>query len=208
MFKIGVSKIDITPPVGVDLQGFVAREGCSVGVHSKLFTKALVIEYKGKNNLIVNCDLLAVNEKLALDIKTKIEKECGIKKENIIIFATHTHSGPATVFLRKCGEPDPKYINSLKEKIVTCVSSADKKKKEAVVGIGKGKVQIGINRREKKGKEMIIGENPTGPIDTELSVIKIDTPVGKPIALIVNYSCHPVILGPENRHISGDYPAF
>ncbi|MDD5529492.1 MAG: neutral/alkaline non-lysosomal ceramidase N-terminal domain-containing protein [bacterium] len=208
MFKIGVSKIDITPPVGLDLQGFVAREGCSVGVHSKLFAKALVIDYKGKINLIVNCDLLAVNEKLALDIKSKIEKECGIKKENIIIFATHTHSGPATVFLRKCGEPDPKYINSLKEKIATCVSSADKKKKEAVIGIGKGKVQIGINRREKKGKEMIIGENPTGPIDTELSVIKIDTTAGKPIALIVNYSCHPVILGPENRHISGDYPAF
>lgn len=208
MFKVGVSKIDITPPVGLDLQGFVARKGCSIGIHSKLYAKALVIDYKGEIKAIVVCDLLAFNEKLISEIKSKIENKLGINKENIIIFATHTHSGPATVFLRRCGTPDPKYINSLKEKILTCVLSASKNTKPAVIGAGKGKVKIGINRRERKGKEMIIGENPKGPRDKELSVIKIDTSTGKPIALIVNYSCHPVILGPENRHISGDYPAF
>lgn len=207
MFKVGISKIDITPPVGVDLQGFVARQGCSIGIHSTLYAKALVIENNKDLTAIIVCDLLAFDEKLVSEIKNKIAKSLGINKENIIIFATHTHSGPATVFLRRCGTLDSKYIDSLKGKILTCVSAANKNKKQALIGARDGKVKIGINRREKKGKEIVIGENPEGSVDTELNVIKIEDLNKKPIALIVNYSCHPVILGPENLHISGDYPA-
>ena len=37
-------------------------------------------------------------------------------------------------------------------------------------------------------------------------VTAIDDLEGKPIATLVNYACHPTIMGPENRLITPDYP--
>jgi hypothetical protein len=37
-------------------------------------------------------------------------------------------------------------------------------------------------------------------------VIAIDGADGRPIATLVNFACHPVVLGPENLEISADYP--
>jgi neutral ceramidase len=47
---------------------------------------------------------------------------------------------------------------------------------------------------------------PTGPIDPELSVLRFQTMNGDPISILVNFSCHPVTLGPSNLLISADYP--
>jgi neutral ceramidase len=37
-------------------------------------------------------------------------------------------------------------------------------------------------------------------------VLRIDSEDGKTIAMLVNYACHPVVLGPENLQYSADYP--
>jgi len=49
---------------------------------------------------------------------------------------------------------------------------------------------------------------PTGPIDPELIVLRFEALDGKPIAIVVNFSCHPVTLGPSNLLISADYPGY
>ena len=49
---------------------------------------------------------------------------------------------------------------------------------------------------------------PTGQIDPELTVLRFETLKGKPIAIVVNFSCHPVTLGPSNLLISADYPGY
>jgi hypothetical protein len=55
-------------------------------------------------------------------------------------------------------------------------------------------------------ERFVVGCNPGGPVDHELGVIRIDSTDGKPLACIVNYACHPTVLGPENRLVSPDYP--
>jgi hypothetical protein len=49
------------------------------------------------------------------------------------------------------------------------------------------------------------GKKPTSPVDPRVGVIRVDA-AGKPIAILVNYSCHPVVLGPDNLQYSADYP--
>ena len=49
---------------------------------------------------------------------------------------------------------------------------------------------------------------PTGPIDPELMILRFETMRGKPIAILINFSCHPVTLGPSNLLISADYPGY
>ena len=46
---------------------------------------------------------------------------------------------------------------------------------------------------------------PTSPVDYQLGVIRIEGFEG-PIATLVNFTCHPVVAGPENLLISADYP--
>ena len=49
---------------------------------------------------------------------------------------------------------------------------------------------------------------PTGTIDPDLTVIRFEGLRGDPIAILTNFSCHPVTLGPANLLISADYPGY
>ena len=49
---------------------------------------------------------------------------------------------------------------------------------------------------------------PDGPIDSELTVLKFEAANNKTVAILVNFSCHPVTLGPRNLLISADYPGY
>jgi hypothetical protein len=48
----------------------------------------------------------------------------------------------------------------------------------------------------------------TSPLDPSLGVIRVDDQSGKPRAVVVNYACHAVVLGPDNRSISAEYPGY
>src|SRR5581483_624603 len=61
-------------------------------------------------------------------------------------------------------------------------------------------------RCKTKTGELFLGVNLDGPCDREVLVTKLDSPAGETIATIVNYACHPTIMGPPNRLITPDYP--
>ena len=39
-----------------------------------------------------------------------------------------------------------------------------------------------------------------------VGIIRVDDSCGRPMAILVNYSCHPVVFGPDNLRYSADYP--
>jgi len=45
------------------------------------------------------------------------------------------------------------------------------------------------------------------PFDPTLGVIRLDRLSGAPLAVLVNYACHPVVFGPDNPNYSADYPS-
>jgi hypothetical protein len=47
-----------------------------------------------------------------------------------------------------------------------------------------------------------------GRIDNEVTVLKFEEENGRPIGGLLNYACHPVILGPNNLLVSPDYPGL
>ena len=82
----------------------------------------------------------------------------------------------------------------------------------ARIGTGYGRVLIGHNRlrQEANGTVTWFERNntmaPTSPVDPTVSVMRIDAADGRPIAVLVNYACHPVVFGSDNRQYSADYP--
>lgn len=193
--KAGVARVDITPPVGIPLTGFLNREGPSVGVHDPLYARALVLDDGERRVAVVVCDLLALDRRFVASARASIEETTGIPGENIMIATTHTHSGPATIVLRDCGDVDEAYLRVLRQRLVEVTRAALGSLREAQMGAGSGRVTVGVQNRRQPG----------GPIDPELSVLRVDDDHG-PMAIVLNYACHPVCLGYENRHISADYP--
>jgi hypothetical protein len=47
---------------------------------------------------------------------------------------------------------------------------------------------------------------PTSPVDPTVSILRVDAADGKPVAILVNYACHPVVFGSDNLQYSADYP--
>jgi len=193
--KVGISSVNITPPIGVPMAGYSARMGSAKEIHDDLYAKAIVFNDKDTKAALVRCDLIGLERDFVEETRRLIESETGIDRNNIMITCTHTHSGPITDSLI----PDlDAWMKVLSRKIKGAVIAANRNLKEAKIGFNCGSVEgIVINRRK-----------PGGPVDTEVGIIRIDDLAGNPMAVLINYACHAVVLGPDNLLISADYPGF
>ncbi|MEM3019184.1 MAG: neutral/alkaline non-lysosomal ceramidase N-terminal domain-containing protein [Candidatus Bathyarchaeia archaeon] len=194
-----VSKVEITPPVGIPLGGFAARTAPSQGLNDGLYAKALVLNDGRTTAILIVADVLTLPSEIVDGVRASVRRNLGVSPTNVMVAATHTHSGPETLGIFTSLE-DPllrAYMKVLEAHLSGVASMAFNKTAEASFGVGKGRVRIGFNRRK-----------PEGPVDEELGVIRLDGTLGVPKAALVNYSCHPVVLGSENLLISADYPGF
>jgi neutral ceramidase len=195
--QAGIAKVNITPPVGLELSGWAF--GPSVGILDELYAKLLVLESESNKIVIVTTDLIGFQTEYANNIRYGIAKKLNINAENVMLSASHTHSGPGTMMLRHWGEIDIDYVHNLEKQIIGAVGMAQNSMQEAKIGVGKGKVEgVGVNRRD--------GEN--GSVDPDVGVIRIDNAQGDMIAVLMNYSCHPVAAHNYRNMISADYPGY
>jgi hypothetical protein len=206
--KAGTSKVNITSYAGINLSGFGSRTKGSLGIHDDLYAKAAVLD-DGKTKVgIVSCDLLNLDESSIVSIRERAQRLTEINGENIFISTTHTHSGPLTSPLRGFGVLDREWVNVLEKKIAGAIFVADNNLKESKIGAGKGYAEINLNRREKREDRIVLGANPGGVIDHEVGVIRVDDIDDNPMCVMVNYACHPVVLGGNNYFISADFPGY
>jgi len=120
----GAYEVDITPPLGVDLAGyFNVRKADSI--LANLHAKAVVLKDEVTELAVVSCDLCVIPKEMVTKIRSLASQWSGIKEENIMIVATHTHTGPVTTGLL-AGEADPLYIDFLIRKVATAIAMAQK----------------------------------------------------------------------------------
>jgi len=208
--KAGTASVDVTPPLGHPMWGYSDRPGVSEKVHDPLHAKALVLD-DGENKLaIVGLDLGRTPVRKGLQqIRERVEKNTGIT--NFLIVASHTHQGPV-IERRDWPSPEQPWAADMEAKIAQVIEQANSKLQEARIGVGHGETYLGHNRRAVRddGTVHMLWRNeeriPTAPVDPEVGVIRVDDTSGKPIAILVCYTCHPVVLGQDNLNLSADYP--
>jgi hypothetical protein len=205
----GVARADITPPVGYPMGGYAARQGPSASVHDPLYATALVLKSDGVTVAIVSCDLRSFPSERV--VTAARERKLA---DHVLIAVTHNHSGPLTWEDQTWPGPDRSWFAEAERKILNAIEEASKKMFPARVSAGFGEIYLGHNRRRvgPDGKvEMFwrnAGKLPTSPIDPSVGVIRVDDASENPRAILVNYACHAVVLGPDNRAISADYPGY
>lgn len=197
--KVGLSKVDITPPLTVPMAGFAARSVPPTGVHDPLYARALVVsdnEPAAMTTVLVVLDVVSIPPNLALDIRRRIETELGVPARAVMVATIHTHGGPATDERGKESAEIRDYAAILCERAVSSAIEAAQNLAPARMALNFGdEPTVGKNRRR-----------PGGVIDPLVQTLRIEDASGKVVGMLCSYACHPVTLGPDNRLITADYP--
>lgn len=204
--RAGTARVEITPPTGYAMGGYGARKGGSRGVHDPLYATVLVLRTAEQSLAIVTCDLVTA---VSARVESEVGKRYGIP--NVLIASSHTHSGP-DMSLAEAGPPAMReWWKQTEDKLIQAVGDANSQLFEARLGAGTGRIYLGHNRRKvlPGGEVEMLWRNaakaPTQPVDPTVSVLRIDSASGNPEVVLVNYSCHPTTLGPDNLQISAEY---
>ena len=91
--RAGVGKADVTPRTGYYLGGWTRADRVAQGVHTRLHARALVLERGGRKVALVGLDLFMVPGGMVKHIGERLAAQ-GFSEQNILISASHTHSGP------------------------------------------------------------------------------------------------------------------
>ena len=93
-FLVGFGRVDITPSQPVLLQGYY-YDRLSTGVHDRLYARTMSVS--DGDNRVVLCvvDLVYfAPRKIVDETRRLISDICALPPENVILAATHTHTGP------------------------------------------------------------------------------------------------------------------
>ena len=204
--KVGVGRRVITPPVGTLLFGY-RPDTVSTSVHDDLRVNAIYFESKNARSLWFSVEVCLLATSLCDEIRKVIEQDTGIPAEAVIVSATHTHSGPATVVMEGWGDMNTEFCNGIlipqaREAAKEAISNA----RAAELGIGTTESLVGINRRELDiDGNVKLGQNPWMPFDPCMTLVAFrDVETKEPIANLVHYCCHGTAAG-RNFEITRDW---
>ena len=200
--EAAAAKIDITPDLKTEkvwLAGFGAKGRRPTGVHDPLYAR-LVLLREGENTVaLVALDLLGFYINDTRDLRALWEE--GDPHRNLFVHATHTHSGPDTLGLWGpmigISGVNRRYMARVNARIAGALELLESQLKPATASGGHGALDPRGLCRDLRDPQVI---------DPNLGVLRLRGVDGKAVATIVNWSCHPEVIGRENSLITADYP--
>jgi neutral ceramidase len=216
VFKAGFAERDISPEIGMEQPGGYGKSYHRT-FHDPCKARAAVFDDGKQRVAIVGLDLLLITRALTKEIRAEIEKRCGIKAENILLAASHSHSaGPIgmaepgdfdqalqfvkDLYYEKSTVSDPGYLLRLKKQVVDAVVAAHDARVDAKAAVGYGhEDKVAFNRRLRMkggltfshpgaGNPDILGY--AGPTDPQVGVIGVWDLKTNLLGVVVNFSCH------------------
>jgi hypothetical protein len=218
MLQIGFGTADITPPVGAEIPGGFTKL-VNKGVKDKLYAMACVLFDGTTPVALVGTDTLMIGRSTVEDARRSIQKATKIPGENVLIGASHTHTGGPII---GCfgSDGDPEYLDKVAKGIASAVGDAWNTLHASEVGIGTGHEEgISFNRRfvMRDGREITHPGKPgtphheeivmpAGPIDPEVGVLAVRQNKDKIAGIVVKFACHNTVVG--GNECSADYVGF
>ena len=216
--KAGFGVVDITPRIGVQLYGFgpyLNRH--AIAVRDRIEARAAAFESAGGKVVVVGCDLCLFHGGIAAKARKLIrEAHPELEDKDILINASHTHSGPALCAdFGGWGYPDPPYERLLPARIARAACAALDALEPVEYSLAVVPCEhIGLNRvydQDAPPLEEVLKPDwtPAKPelTDRECRVLKFTRRDGSLAGFIAHFGCHPVVCCQQCRYIHGDYPA-
>ncbi len=217
MLKAGFARVEITPPLGVSIQGYFSKRYAK-GVLDPLLATAVVFDDGEKRAVVMSVDVIGMNMEFMSLLRPAVAKAIGTDEKGVFIACTHTHVGPgiASRFSTIDNFENPEYgkwlITRLADTAVLAVNDLAPVTKRLIT---RGEVKDVSFIRRYRMKDGRARTNPgwqnpdvdhmIDPPDEEsqLLIIKREE---KPEIGIVNFQVHPDVVGGE--FLTADYPKF
>ncbi|MBV9441649.1 MAG: neutral/alkaline non-lysosomal ceramidase N-terminal domain-containing protein [Acidobacteriaceae bacterium] len=190
--RAGAAKVDITPVTDPTNPPSGKYE------HERLYVRAIVLENGSTRAALIGADQSGLPEQAWVVASKQIAAELDCPVANVLMSATHTHSGmaPGDVPGRggfqapSAGDPAPPIVASMLE----AVRQAKAKLQTARVGFGTGFSYLNVNRDAIDSETHLWTQasNLNAASDKTVAVLKFETPQGQPIAAYIDYAMHPV----------------
>ena len=185
--RVGAARVDITPPSDA------ANLAASKYAHEKLYVRAIVLDTGATRAALIGADQGGLSEVIWQAASKQIAAELKCPVENILMSATHTHSGWGPGGFRALTDsnaPPPPIIGQM----VDAVRQATAKLQPARVGFGSGRSYLNVNRDAIDPETHVWSQAPNldGPSDKTAAVVEFLAGNGEPIAVYLDYAMHPV----------------
>ncbi|HOF90033.1 MAG TPA: hypothetical protein PLZ36_18305, partial [Armatimonadota bacterium] len=230
----GAAQTDITPAAGVQLAGDIGRYRPAKLVLDPLYARALALRDGERALAIIALDLCIVSKPQCRRIRALAAERHGIEPDALMIHATQTHTAPGLGhFMLDDDFPgipedyawirggDPAYDELVIARALDALGQALAAMRPVQVGAGSGiEGRYAYNRRAVL-RDGSIGMpwkgwqggklGPTdilyveGPMDPEVGVLCLRGDDLHPVAMLLNYACHPVHVFPQPL-VSADWP--
>lgn len=220
--RAGAAAVDVSPPkFPVIVNGGFLQAIADKNL-DRLHSRAIVLDDGTSKIAIAVVDSCMMPRDLLDKAKDIASKATGIPVDRMMISATHTHTAPSAMWALGT-PPDENYVAFLPGKIAESIIAAHAKLQPARIGFSSIEDYDHTHNRRwiRRPDKMVVDPfgkatgrahmhpgyqnpdavGPSGPVDPGLSVVSIQTPAGKPIALLANYSMHYFGTGP----VSADY---
>jgi neutral ceramidase len=189
----------------------------SEGIHTRVRARALVLSQRGRKFALVQADLGGLPYALTQEVTRRIA-DTGITGDRLLLAATHTHSSTGPIWpsdssgyaLLGGDAFDPRAFEVTAQGIAEAIRMADEHLEPARLGSATSSLR-GASRNRAFDAYL---RNPEAPedetqarqasIDPEVTVIRVDSASGRPIAAWSSFAVHPTSFGDENLLFSGD----
>ena len=209
-FKAGFSRVNITPPVGVYINGYYLDRYVE-GVLDELEANAVAFECGGKKAVVIVMDLMAIPQTGMNVLRNAVCEATGLDKAAVLIQCTHTHVAPAVL----CDNSDAPFDKYVTGQVASAAVYALQDLKPAKMGWAIGSApDISFVRRFRM-KDGSIRTNPgignpdivapIGDVDERLYVVRLVREGGDEIVM-GNFGTHPDTVG--GCKVTADWPGF
>ena len=217
-FQVGTARVKITPAIGMPYLGYGwDRQDPFLGVNDDLWAKALVIDDGERVAALIACDIIGFPPAaFAAAVRALVATHTAIPGEHVMLSASHTHSSHASIDLSTLDLEWP-WVQELIQSLAGAAIAAWQRREPASVKVSSGEIHgISENRRvvRSDGKVYRNWDRTAsaevvrrGPIDPEVGVLLAQRPNGSPLAVLCNFTAHP-ICAMSQALVSADYPGF
>jgi Neutral/alkaline non-lysosomal ceramidase, N-terminal len=170
----------------------------ATGIRDALRVRALALAEGDRSLLWLALDVVGVDPRLAVELSERLARGRGRAPSAIIVSASHTHSGPGAYAdselfgLIAVDRPSPEVRGRFLDAMERASRRAEAARAPVLLGAGSVRVR---------------GQNASrigAAVDEEMTVVKLVTPAGRPVAMLWNFAIHGTALSRRNLVLSAD----
>ena len=217
--EVGLAVRDITPELPIRLAGYAGRNRPADKLDTPLLVQALALKNaSGERFVFVALDNCEVSPAFMQPVRQQFADRFQLGRGEVAVVSSHTHSAPVLEqTLTDMAQPRPEeseriadYSRLLRTKLVEVVGAALADCRPATLEHGLGRAGFAMNRRVYQGDKVVFGDNPDGPADWDVPVLRVKGTNGAVRAILFGYACHgtSVRSGDDWYVVSGEYMAY